>query len=271
MFMNQIEQISEKIEREALVSLHKHCPKNAAQVLGLHIREIGDAVAAAAVNDPSVVINRALGLGTKNKVTHETLSNISKFYADLGINKYFTHIYPDELLENGREMLIDLGFQKSRGWMKFSRDNSPAPKAPTELEIREASNSEEAMYFGTIVANAFGMTELSAPMLAGLYNDPAWHIFVSYSGNSPAGAGAMYVSGENAWMEWGATDPDFRRMGSQAAIMAARVERALELGCKLMFTETGEAVEGDPQHSYKNILKAGFKESVLRENYTPKT
>ncbi|MGB2691897.1 MAG: GNAT family N-acetyltransferase [Thermodesulfobacteriota bacterium] len=268
--MNETELRSEKIEKEALISLHKHCPPEAAKAIGLYLLEVDDALAAAAVNDPSVVINRTLGLGTANEISEKTIKNIKGFYRDLLIKKYFLHIYPDELPENGNEILDELGFQKSRGWMKFSRDNSPAPNAPTELEIREASTTEEATHFGRIVASAFGMTELSAPMLAGLYNDPAWYIFLSYSDDSPAGAGAMYVSGESAWMEWGATDPNFRRRGSQAAIMAARIQKAIELGCKQMFTETGEAVEGDPQHSYKNILKAGFKESVLRENYTPK-
>ena len=268
--MNEIELVSEKIEREALISLHKHCPPEAAKALGLYLLEVGDAVAAAAVNDPSVVINRTLGLGTRNEISEKTIKNIKGFYRDLLIKKYFLHIYPDELSQNEVEILGNIGFQKSRGWMKFGRDNSLPPNAPTELEIRDASNPEEALCFGKIVAGAFGMTELSAPMLAGLINDPHWYIFLSYSGDSPAGAGAMYVSGESAWMEWGATDPDFRRRGSQAAIMSARIQKAIELGCKQMFTETGEAVEGDPQHSYKNILKAGFKESVLRENYTPK-
>lgn len=269
--MNEIEKKSERIEREALISLHQHCSQEAARTLGLQMAKIGDAVLAAAANDPSVVINRTLGLGTANEITQEILERIVHFYEDLNIGKYFVHIYPEELTESGKEMLDALGLQKSRGWMKFSRDNSPAPEAPTELKIREAQNPEEAHHFGRIVANAFGMTEKSAPMLAGLFNDPGWHIFLSYLGDTPAGAGAMYVSEESAWMEWGATDPDFRRQGSQAAIMAARVQKALDLGCKHMFTETGEAVEGDPQHSYKNILKAGFTESVLRENYSPKS
>lgn len=269
--MNELERISEKIEREALISLHQHCTPEAAQTLGLRMDKIGDAVLAAAVNDPSVVINRALGLGTANEITQEILETTIHFYEDLNINKYFLHVYPNELPANGREILDKIGLQKSRGWMKFSRDDSPAPDAPTELKIREAETPEEALHFGKIVANAFGMKEISAPMLAGLFNDPGWHIFLSYSGDSPAGAGAMYVSGESAWMEWGATNPDFRRRGSQAAIMSARIQKALDLGCTHMFTETGEAVEGDPQHSYKNILKAGFTESVLRENYSPKS
>ena len=269
--MDEIEKLSEKIEKEALISLHKHCSQEAAETLGLHMAKMGDAVLAASVNDSSVVINRTLGLGTANEITRALLEKIVHFYEDLNINKYFIHIYPEELPDNYEQILDSLGLQRSRGWMKFSRDNSPAPNPPTELKIREAETEEEALHFGTIVANAFGMTENSAPMLAGLYSDPGWHIFVSYEGDSPAGAGAMYVSGQSAWMEWGATDPDFRRRGSQAAIMAARIQKALDLGCTHMFTETGEAVEGDPQHSYKNILKAGFTESVLRENYSPKS
>jgi len=44
-----------------------------------------------------------------------------------------------------------------------------------------------------------------------------------------------------------------------------------EQDCRLVVTETGEAVPGDAQHSYKNILKAGFRELYLRENFVGQT
>ena len=44
---------------------------------------------------------------------------------------------------------------------------------------------------------------------------------------------------------------------------------ALEAGCNMIVTMTGEAVPGDPQHSYSNILKQGFEEAYLRENWIP--
>ena len=62
---------------------------------------------------------------------------------------------------------------------------------------------------------------------------------------------------------------DSRRRGSQGAVMTARIRLALELGCRALFTETGESVGGDPQHSYRNIARYGFAESVLRENWAP--
>ena len=35
------------------------------------------------------------------------------------------------------------------------------------------------------------------------------------------------------------------------------------------FTATGEEVPGDPQHSYANILRMGFEEGYIRENFAP--
>jgi hypothetical protein len=51
--------------------------------------------------------------------------------------------------------------------------------------------------------------------------------------------------------------------------MAERLRIANDEGCEHVFTETGEAVDGDPQHSYRNIERAGFQTSVLRQNYAP--
>ncbi len=266
--MDNIKKLSEEIEREALISLHEHCPSETRSILGLGLSEIADSVVAAAAKyDPSVVLNRTLGLGTKIEVSADSINAVMSFYQELEIGKYFIHIYPELLTGTGSSMLLDAGLVKSRGWMKFGRDNSSITAPPTDLRI-EIAGSDKAHHFGRIVANAFGMTENAAELLSGLVHDPRWYLFLSYDGDTAAGAGALFVHNNCAWLEWGATDPLFRRRGSQGAIMAARINKAIKLGCTNMFTETGEAVEGDPQHSYKNILKAGFTESVLRENYT---
>lgn len=51
--------------------------------------------------------------------------------------------------------------------------------------------------------------------------------------------------------------------------MAKRIETIIEMGCQHIFTETGEAVDGDPQHSYGNILRFGFEELKLRQKLKP--
>ena len=52
-------------------------------------------------------------------------------------------------------------------------------------------------------------------------------------------------------------------------MLSARIRYAFEVGCKTISTTTGEAVPGDPQHSYGNITKSGFEEAYLRENLVP--
>lgn len=51
--------------------------------------------------------------------------------------------------------------------------------------------------------------------------------------------------------------------------MAARIAFAREAGCLTLFACIGEEVPGDPQHSSSNILRAGFRETCLRENHAP--
>ena len=70
-------------------------------------------------------------------------------------------------------------------------------------------------------------------------------------------------------IDLGATAPKFRGRGSQGAVLARRIECALDLGCQEMVTCTGIAVPGDPQHSYSNIKRAGFRETYIRDNYAP--
>ena len=92
---------------------------------------------------------------------------------------------------------------------------------------------------------------------------------MSFDGDTAAGVGAMFVSGESAWMDFGATSPEYRMRGSQGAILERRMQLALNLGCRWMYTCTGVDVPGDPQHSYKNIRRAGFEEAYLRANWAP--
>jgi hypothetical protein len=39
------------------------------------------------------------------------------------------------------------------------------------------------------------------------------------------------------------------------------------VGATVVVTETGETVDGRPEHSYRNILRAGFEPAYVRPNY----
>jgi len=105
---------------------------------------------------------------------------------------------------------------------------------------------------------------------AGLVETPGWRIYLSFADELPAGCGAMRVVDGVAWLDWAATLPEYRRRRSRQLIMAQRIADARRLGCRSLATCTGEALPGEPQYSYRNIMRAGFRKSHTRENWVPK-
>ncbi len=122
---------------------------------------------------------------------------------------------------------------------------------------------------GAIVADAFDLGPDGAPWIAALVGRPDWRIHVGLDGGRVVGSGALFVKHRVGFLDWGATAPAARGRGCQSALLRARVLDALELGCEIMGTATGEEVPGDPQHSYSNIMRAGFRPEVTRGNFAP--
>ncbi|NJL07492.1 MAG: hypothetical protein HC900_03935, partial [Methylacidiphilales bacterium] len=56
-----------------------------------------------------------------------------------------------------------------------------------------------------------------------------------------------------------------------SALLSARIAAALDLGCRTIATcaRDDEPTMGDDHSSYANIVRAGFRESYVRDNYTP--
>lgn len=266
--MNDIDLRIERMEREVLSEFHQAVPAEASDALGPGAETIGGAWVSSASGDPSILLNRTLGLGVESPAGRDTVFGIRDHYAARGIGRYFLHAQCDADAAL-RGLLEEAGLTAARGWMKFARGREAPPEASTDLRIEEIG-PEHGDSFGRIVARGFDLTDAAVPGLAGLIGRPGWHIFISFDGDTPAGCGALYVKDGTGWCDWGATSPDFRRRGGQRAVLAARVRAALDLGCDVIATETGEAVEGDPQHSYHNILWAGFREAGLRDNYVPR-
>ncbi len=97
-----------------------------------------------------------------------------------------------------------------------------------------------------------------------------WSIFVAYDGAEPAGAAAMYVDGEYAWLGIGAVKAEKRGRGAHSALLARRIAEAKSQGSRWVITETGVPQPSQPAPSYKNILAAAFEVAYQRPNWTPK-
>ena len=155
------------------------------------------------------------------------------------------------------------GYAPGYAWMKFERGPDSAPRAESALRVDDATDL--ALFMATL-AEGFGVPAEAAggPTPAG---HPGWHTFLAWDGDEPAAAAGLFVDGGVAWFGGAATRPAFRRRGAQTALLAARIERARAAGAERLCTETGERVPGRGDQSYRNILRAGFREVYLRPNW----
>ena len=266
--MDETHLLSERMERAMISELHAAAPDAVREALGLSLETVEGADAAVATGDPSILLNRAIGLGVEAPASPEAPAALKAHYAAAGIGRYFAHVHPEAEPAELCTWLEAEGFTPYRRWAKFARGREAPPTPDSDLRV-ERIGPEHARDFGRIVAGGFDLTEAAGAALGPLTDRSGWHLYMTFAGDVPAGTGALYVRDDVGWLDFGATDPTHRRRGSQRALLARRIADALDLGCRILFTETGEAVEGDPQHSYHNIEWAGFRPVVLRDNYVP--
>lgn len=262
--------VSEQIERDALAELHAAASASLRDALGIRAFKNGDGLVsmASVLPDSAIVINRAIGLGLSAAMAENTVNDVVRSYRDAGIGRYFFQLHPEAAPGQIRDWLQREGLTRARGWQKFVREAAHAPAVSCDLRL-EKIGEDRGTDFGRIVCNAFDLGDAAIPWLARLPSRPEWHVFMSFDGDMPAGAGALFIRDGIAWSDFGATDPVFRRRGSQGALLARRIEFAMQAGCREIHTCTGEDVAGDPQHSYRNILKMGFRPTYVRDNYAP--
>lgn len=262
---------SEYIERQAMAAFHDAAPAMLKERLGLRAVEVGGALVSIAAAGPAsaIVANRTIGLGIDGPETREIVEYIAALYREAGVARYFIHVCPDSEPPDLRRWLQTAGLEKARGWMKFTRGRNVLPDIrPTDLTVRRATEAD-APAFGRIVADSFDLGPDLAEWVACLVRADDWHIFMSFDGDDPVGTGGLFVRDGVGYCDWGATAPAYRQRGSQSALLRHRVKQAIDLGCRRIVTETGEDVPGDPQHSYRNILRMGFAEDFVRENFAP--
>ena len=258
-------QQAETAEQKALISWYNAAKHVRANGFDWHVLEIGDAICSVSASEPSILINRVFGIGRNGEPDVEQLRDIRALYSEAGVERFFLHVIPGKC---DPATLADAGFENYRGWMKFVRTTEDQPEPRSDLEVREIG-PEHADDFARIAGSAFDFLPSSFPAVATVVGARGYRSFMTFDGDTPAGTGVVYVDGESGVFDFGATDPNFRRRGGQSAVLAARVSCAAEAGCKYLYTMTGEAVPDDPQHSYSNILRAGFEEAYLRENWIP--
>jgi GNAT superfamily N-acetyltransferase len=227
--------------------------------------EAGGAIVLSVPEAPeSPMLNRVVGLGIGRPATEASLDEA---LAAIGAGvTFYVAVAPGARPVELPDWLQARGLEPGWGWMTFRRDVEAPPSAETALRLVEVDTADGAAVFSRIVRVGFGLPETTEPRLARM-PDSGWLCWLAFDGDEPAGGGALYVAEGVAYLSFAATLPAHRGKGAQNALLAARIRRAAELGCDLVITETGERRDDQPSNSYRNILRAGFREDIVTANW----
>ncbi|HET9734452.1 MAG TPA: hypothetical protein VFP62_04215 [Burkholderiales bacterium] len=256
----------EQVEFDASADLWRAAPAEVRAAQAIELREISGAQCMTSRGiEPPALFRRAVGLGVVREASEADLEAVLAHMGARGL-RYCVPVAASYQTSALGAWLERRGFTRGYAWMKFSRPCDASFKAATDLEIRVVGR-EHGADFGRVVAEGFGLPAAIASWVSALPGRPHWLCVMAFAGSAPAAAGAAYVSGEYAWLGFGATQPAFRRHGAQNALLARRLTEAASRGARIAVTETGERLPDKPSNSYRNILRAGFHERYLRHNY----
>jgi GNAT superfamily N-acetyltransferase len=261
----------ERLERAAWRDLYEHAPAPLQAELGLSAESIGSSLVLCARGLDHPFFNRTIGLGVAEPATHAQVRRVLRAYRSRGIERFFVHVTREASSEELRHWAGDEGLVPyPRAWMKMVRGGADAAPAPCAHPIVHAT-ALHAEAVGRVFADCFGMPEAAGPLIATVVGRPRWHTLVALDGAQVVAMGALYREGELAYLAFAATLPSHRGRGIQSAMLAQGLQLARERGCRAFVTETGEPVEGDPQHSEHNLTRAGFRVVAVRDNFVPPT
>jgi GNAT superfamily N-acetyltransferase len=236
--------------------------------LGAAVHEIGGATCTVVEQlASSRMLNRVVGLGVERAASEADVDRIVETFQGHGVDYQVAlapHAHPPQL----EGWLRARGLRPGYAWAKFARGVEAVPHRATELRV-EPAGPEHGPVFGRVVAAGFGMPDATADLLAALPARSGWWCYLAYAGDEPAAAGGLYAHDGAGWLGVAATLPAHRGRGAQGALLAARIRRAVELGCRLLTTETGVPVDGRPGPSYRNLLRHGFQLRYDRPNLVP--
>lgn len=245
---------------EAAERIEVEVSRTLGALLPARMLEAGGAVAFAMPALPEVrMMNRAVGITART--TDAELDEIEAFFRELGV---LYQLAPGE--PGLDERFAVRGLVPGYAWMKFVHDMPEMPEARTNLRVDRVDGSS-AEAFAHVMRETWDFPDALDGWLAAMIELPGWTCYVTYDGEEPAGAAALYVNDGVAWLGFGSTRPAFRGRGSQGALFSARAADAAAQGARLFVTETGVAGEDGPGASYRNILRAGFREAYARPNY----
>jgi hypothetical protein len=260
---------TETVEAEFMLGYVGGAPARDQETLGIATRRIGGGVVLSARHDPTRYWSKALGFGFAEPVSGYLIDRVLDVYRSEGNPGAGLQVSPEVLPDDWAEIVRTRGLEPAGEILKLAApiEDVIDATAPDGLRIAPVGK-EDADMWAEAVLDGFGMPhEGLAGMIAATVGHPQFFPYAAWDGDAVVGGGNLFVHGPIASLNAGSMKPGQRRRGGQTALIAARVRRARELGCRWVVTETGNPAEGESNPSTNNMLRAGLKPLYVRRNY----
>lgn len=204
-------------------------------------------------------LNRAYLCGTETGMDFDSIARLIDLFTDHGVKRFFVWLSPGPNMEVVRRWLEGSGLKRIRrtGYPTLCREQGSSPlQFTTDLEIREVNADD-------INAARGDLGETLWPVYARSAGKEGFFHYMAFDGSRPVAIAALCVFEDLGYLMAAATAESHRRRGAQQALIAKRVERAEQIGCPMLVSETLYMLE----HSYRNLQRAGFAEVYEKEIY----
>jgi GNAT superfamily N-acetyltransferase len=202
--------------------------------------------------------NRVLLCGADGGLTAEGVVSLIRQFDAAGITRFFFWLSPGPDIDAVRSWFADAGL-KRRPFVAYPtlvRDAREPTPIETELDVRELGADE-------IASLAPRLEGVAWPEYVRCADRPGFHHFMAFAHGEPAASAVLYAFEDLGYLSLGLTGEAFRRRGAQRALIAARIEKAIALGCRTLVSETLSILED----SLSNLMKAGFEPIYEKEVY----
>ena len=238
-----------------------------AEEFGLSVDKRDGLMLTSAARIPHPFVNNIAELGIHTAVTREQVDAlVAEHPAKMIIVAPFA--LPAELPDWLRELGYD---DVARGtYHQYVGDPIKTPETTLRIEKLAVGDGMDFAMVATQVgmlsefAHVAGVApERFSSWFASLVRQQGCHVYVAYDGDAPVATGMFYAENQTAWFAFAATLPAHRGRGAQSALIARRVQDALDLGCREIFVGTGaskaDAAAKAHHTSQNNLLQLGFR------------
>jgi GNAT superfamily N-acetyltransferase len=198
-------------------------------------------------------VNRAIGVSL-DPLDDDDLDELEAFYDSRGVPpsiEVLSWARPDLLPRLVARRFVPIRFNDL-----FVIDPSRAVGAQTSIDIRRVDDAIAARWSDAFVVGFATTPEdeaLNRELTTVVRLVPHSVHLLAEIGEAIAGCGSLYPQGQVGWIGGGATLPDYRRRGVQAALLDERLAYARHVGCTVA---AATAVAGS--QSSRNMQRLGF-------------